>query len=47
MATNHAEPCRALVDFADFAFYRLEPQALRYVGGFGRMSSADAKDDLR
>jgi putative heme iron utilization protein len=26
------------VDFKDFAFYRLEPEALRYVGGFGRMS---------
>jgi putative heme iron utilization protein len=26
------------VDFRDFAFYRLEPVALRYVGGFGRMS---------
>jgi len=26
------------VDFSDFAFYRLEPAALRYVGGFGRMS---------
>jgi heme iron utilization protein len=26
------------VDFKDFAFYRLEPVALRYVGGFGRMS---------
>jgi putative heme iron utilization protein len=30
------------VDFADFAFYRLEPTALRYVGGFGRMSWVDA-----
>lgn len=26
------------VDFSDFAFYRLEAAALRYVGGFGRMS---------
>jgi putative heme iron utilization protein len=26
------------IDFRDFAFYRLEPAALRYVGGFGRMS---------
>lgn len=32
------------VDFADFAFYRLEPQALRYVGGFGRMSWVSAQD---
>ena len=34
------------VDFADFAFYRLEPSALRYVGGFGRMSWV-AADDYR
>jgi putative heme iron utilization protein len=26
------------VDFDDFAFYRLETLALRYIGGFGRMS---------
>ena len=26
------------VDFADFAFFRLEPIQIRYVGGFGRMS---------
>jgi putative heme iron utilization protein len=26
------------VDFKDFAFYRLDPISLRYVGGFGRMS---------
>ena len=32
------------VDFADFAFYRLEPRALRYVGGFGRMSWVTAED---
>ncbi len=32
------------VDFKDFAFYRLEPRALRYVGGFGRMSWVDAAD---
>lgn len=32
------------VEFTDFSFYRLEPEALRYVGGFGRMSwvTADA-----
>jgi putative heme iron utilization protein len=29
------------VDFADFAFYRLEPASLRYVGGFGRMTWID------
>lgn len=32
------------VDFTDFAFYRLEPSALRYVGGFGRMSWVTAED---
>ena len=32
------------VDFADFAFYRLEPTAMRYVGGFGRMSWVTADD---
>jgi hypothetical protein len=32
------------VDFEDFAFYRLEPLALRYVGGFGRMSWVTADD---
>jgi putative heme iron utilization protein len=32
------------VDFGDFAFYRLEPIALRYVGGFGRMSWVSADD---
>lgn len=32
------------VGFADFAFYRLEVERLRYVGGFGRMSWPDAHD---
>jgi putative heme iron utilization protein len=32
------------VDFKDFAFYRLEPISLRYVGGFGRMSWVSAED---
>jgi len=31
-------------DFDDFGFYRLEPQALRYIGGFGRMSWVTADD---
>lgn len=30
------------VDYSDFAFYRLEPESLRYVGGFGRMSWVEA-----
>jgi heme iron utilization protein len=34
------------VDFKDFSFFRLEPVALRYVGGFGRMSWVNAADYL-
>lgn len=33
-------------DFKDFSFYRLEPTALRYVGGFGRMSWVTVADYL-
>lgn len=29
------------IDFGDFAFYRLEVGAIRYVGGYGRMSWVD------
>ncbi|APR84514.1 Putative heme iron utilization protein [Minicystis rosea] len=32
--------------FKDFAFHRLEPSAVRYVGGFGRMSWVSAADYL-
>jgi putative heme iron utilization protein len=35
------------VDFDDFAFYRLAPTALRYVGGFGRMSWVGAEEYAR
>jgi putative heme iron utilization protein len=36
-------PLAALyVDYADFAFFRLTVTAVRYVGGFGRMSWVDA-----
>jgi putative heme iron utilization protein len=31
------------IDFDDFGFYRVEPTALRYVGGFGRMSRVSAE----
>ncbi len=31
------------VGFADFGFFRLAPDHVRYVGGFGRMSWVDAK----
>lgn len=34
-------------EFADFAFYRLEPVALRYVGGFGQMSWVSPDDYAR
>ena len=30
------------IDFADFGFYRLDVQSVRYVGGYGRMSWVDA-----
>ena len=30
------------IDFGDFAFYRLAVRAVRYVGGYGRMSWVDA-----
>lgn len=33
----------AYVDFADFGFFRLQPRALRWVGGFGRMSWVSAE----
>jgi putative heme iron utilization protein len=36
----------AYADFKDFAFHRLDPVALRYVGGFGRMSWITAADYL-
>ena len=32
------------VDFDDFRFYRLETEAIRYVGGFGRMSWVGAAE---
>jgi putative heme iron utilization protein len=31
------------IDFGDFAFYRLAVRAVRYVGGYGRMSWIDAE----
>ncbi len=31
------------IDFGDFAFYRLSVAAVRYVGGYGRMSWVDAE----
>jgi putative heme iron utilization protein len=35
------------IEFDDFAFYRQEVDAIRYVGGFGRMSWVDAADYAR
>lgn len=32
------------IDFADFAFWRLDVEALRYIGGYGRMSWVDAQE---
>ncbi len=40
----HQPTASYYVDFSDFAFYRIEPAALRYVGGFGRMSWVSAED---
>lgn len=37
-----ANPQAFYVDYGDFDCYRLDPVALRYVGGFGRMSWVDA-----
>jgi len=37
----HAE---TYIDFEDFAFYRVVPKRLRYIGGFGRMSWVDLED---
>jgi putative heme iron utilization protein len=35
---------RYYVDYADFAFWRLEVAAVRYIGGYGRMSWVDLPD---
>ncbi len=35
---------KTYVGFADFGFFRLAPEQVRYVGGFGRMSWVDARD---
>ncbi|MDB4945051.1 MAG: putative heme iron utilization protein [Labilithrix sp.] len=40
----HQPEAATYVTFADFAFYRLEPEQLRYVGGFGRMSWVSAEE---
>ena len=32
------------VDFADFAFWKLQVESIRYIGGYGRMSWVDAAD---
>ena len=41
--TTH-ENSRYWVDFADFAFFRLEPMDIYYVGGFGVMGWVEARD---
>jgi len=38
------ENSRSWVDFKDFAFYRLRPLDIYYVGGFGVMGWVDAED---
>ncbi len=32
------------VDFADFTFFKLQVESIRYIGGFGRMSWVDATE---
>lgn len=32
------------IDFKDFAFWRLDVESLRYIGGYGRMSWVDVED---
>lgn len=39
-----AHPDAGYIDFADFGCLRLAVHAVRYVGGFGRMSWVDAAD---
>jgi len=34
------------LDYGDFAFWRLQVQSLRYIGGFGRMSWVDVDEWL-
>ena len=40
------EGSRYWVDFSDFHFFRLQPQEVYYVGGFGRMGWVEAADYL-
>ena len=35
------------VDFKDFSFFRLKVEAIRYIGGFGRMSWVESTDWLQ
>lgn len=42
VAYLNAHPnARYYIDYADFAFWRLEVEAVRYIGGYGRMSWVD------
>ncbi len=40
---KHPE-ARSYAGFSDFGFFRLQPEHVRYVGGFGRMSWVTAAD---
>jgi putative heme iron utilization protein len=41
----HAHPnAEYYVDYADFAFWRLDVEAVRYIGGYGRMSWLEMAD---
>lgn len=39
---RHLPRARGLLGFGDFAFYRIEPEALHWVGGFGDIQWLDA-----
>lgn len=40
---RHAD-ARRYADLGDFSFWRMQPTAIRYIGGFGRMSWIDPSD---
>jgi hypothetical protein len=41
---EHHPHAETYIDFDDFSFWRLTPERLRYIGGFGRMSWVSAEE---
>lgn len=41
---DHHPHAETYIDFDDFSFWRLTPERLRYIGGFGRMSWVSAEE---